>query len=127
MNRRTAFLTMLAVTTVLTLTACGTEDTDAPAKGSDKASVAAHPSPSTPAAEGGRPVIDLPSHVTHAFDWGTTGDSLKDAVLADTAQRIKAVDLAIAEQDPLHEAYRFYSEGTAARGERAVHSGVRRP
>ncbi|MGA5079602.1 hypothetical protein ACPC37_18710 [Streptomyces griseoincarnatus] len=37
-------------------------------------------------------------------------------MLADTAQRIKAVDLAIAEHDPLHEAYRFYSEGTAAAG-----------
>ncbi|MCA2200314.1 hypothetical protein [Streptomyces sp. SMS_SU21] len=118
MNRRTAFLAMLAVTTVLTLTACGTEDTDAPAKGSDKASVADQPSPSpsAPVFEGGRPVIDLPSDVTHAFDWGTTGDPLKDAVLADTAQRIRAVDLAIAEQDPLHEAYRFYSEGTAAAG-----------
>ncbi|MFC8402980.1 hypothetical protein ACFUG9_05100 [Streptomyces griseoincarnatus] len=61
-------------------------------------------------------MIDLPSDVTHAFDWGTTGDPLKDAVLADTAQRIRAVDLAIAEQDPLHEAYRFYSKGTAAAG-----------
>ncbi len=101
------------VAVVMTLTVCRGNDSDAPAKGSDKVSVAAQPSPSpspspsTPASEGGRPVIDLPSDVTHAFDWGTTGDPLKDAVLADTAQRIKAVDLAIAEQDPLHEAYRF--------------------
>ncbi|MEU2990400.1 hypothetical protein AB0N20_00700 [Streptomyces griseoincarnatus] len=97
------------VAVVMTLTACGGNDSDAPAKGSDKVSVAAQPSPSplTPASEGGRPVIDLPSGVTHAFDWGTTGDPLKDAVLADTAQGIKAVDLAIAEQDLVHEAYRF--------------------
>ncbi len=95
------------VAVVMPLTACGGNDSDAPAKGSDKVSVAAQPSPSTPAFEGGRPVIDLPSGVTHAFDWGTTGDPLKDAVLADTAQRIKAVDLAIAEQDLVHEAYRF--------------------
>jgi len=61
-------------------------------------------------------VIKLPSDVTHAFDWGATGDPVTDAVLTDTEQRIKAVDLAIAEQDPLHEAYRFYSEGTAAAG-----------
>ncbi|MFE2391493.1 hypothetical protein ACWDMR_14860 [Streptomyces althioticus] len=101
----------------MTLTACG-GNTDAPAKGSDKASAAAQPSPSSPGAvsDDGRPVIDLPSDVTHAFDWGTTDDTVEDAVLADTAQRIKAVDLAIAEQDPLHEAYRFYSEGTAAAG-----------
>ncbi|MEU9550749.1 hypothetical protein AB0D88_17140 [Streptomyces werraensis] len=37
MNRRTALLTTLAVTTALTLTACGSEDTDTPAKSSDKA------------------------------------------------------------------------------------------
>ncbi|MFF0808790.1 hypothetical protein [Streptomyces albogriseolus] len=118
MNPRRLVLATLALAVALTLTACGGNDTDAPAKGSDKASAAAQPlpSPSAPAADGGRPVIKLPSDVTHAFDWGTTGDPVKDAVLADTEQRIKAVDLAIAEQDPLHEAYRFYSEGTAAAG-----------
>ncbi|MFF1380325.1 hypothetical protein [Streptomyces sp. NPDC058308] len=37
-------------------------------------------------------------------------------MLADTEQYLKAVDLAIAEQAPLHKAYRFYAEGEAAAG-----------
>ncbi|MFI8210565.1 hypothetical protein [Streptomyces werraensis] len=54
--------------------------------------------------------------MTYTFEWPRTGDEDKDAVLSDSEQRIKAVDMAIAEQDPLHEAYRFYTEGTAAAG-----------
>ncbi|MGA5546474.1 hypothetical protein [Streptomyces pseudogriseolus] len=108
------FLGLVAL--AVTLTACGGSDTDAPAHGSDKASAAAQPSPSATAREGGRPVVELPSDVTYTFDWAKTGDPAKDAVLADTEQRIKAVDMAIAEQNPLHEAYRFYTEGTAAAG-----------
>ncbi|MFF1625368.1 hypothetical protein, partial [Streptomyces sp. NPDC058272] len=60
--------------------------------------------------------IELPSDLSYTFDWPKTGDKDKDAVLADSEQFIKAVDMAIAEQDPLHKAYRFYSEGTAAAG-----------
>ncbi|MFD5024492.1 hypothetical protein [Streptomyces sp. NPDC058373] len=58
----------------------------------------------------------MPSDVTYKFEWGRTGDPDKDAVLSDAEQRIRAVDMAIAEQDPLHGAYTFYSEGTAAAG-----------
>ncbi|PNV32956.1 hypothetical protein C1708_11990 [Streptomyces sp. DH-12] len=119
MNRRSAFLTTLAVIAAVPLTGCGGEGTDAPAKGSDKAAEVEEPTPpatSAAPASDGRPMIEMPSDVTYAFDWGKTGDPVKDAVLADSEQRIKAVDLAIAEQDALHEAYRFYSEGTAAAG-----------
>ncbi|MCI4141582.1 hypothetical protein ACPCIX_09895 [Streptomyces pseudogriseolus] len=105
------------VALAMTLTACGGNDTDAPAQGSDKASAAAQPSPSTSAsASAERPTIQLPADVTYTFEWPNTGDEDKDAVLSDSEQRIKAVDMAIAEQDPLHEAYRFYTEGTAAAG-----------
>jgi hypothetical protein len=101
----------------VTLTACGGNDTDAPAQGSDKASAAAQPSPTTSApASAERPDIQLPADVTYTFEWPKTGDEDKDTVLSDSEQRIKAVDMAIAEQDPLHEAYRFYTEGTAAAG-----------
>ncbi|MER7740172.1 hypothetical protein ABTX34_17945 [Streptomyces sp. NPDC096538] len=114
MNRRPALLALLTLSTALTLTACGSDDTDAPAKGSGEASkVQTSPSAS---ATSSRPVVELPSDVTYVFDWGSTGDPVKDAVLKDAEQRIKAVDMAIAEQDPLHEAYRFYFEGTAAAG-----------
>ncbi|WP_225653694.1 hypothetical protein [Streptomyces pseudogriseolus] len=101
----------------MTLTACGGNDTDAPAQDSDKAPAAAQPSPTTSAsASAERPDIQLPADVTYTFEWPKTGDEDKDAVLSDSEQRIKAVDMAIAEQDPLHEAYRFYTEGTAAAG-----------
>lgn len=61
----------------------------------------------------------MPSDVTYNFEWTKTGNADKDAVLNDAEQRIKAVDSAIAEQDPLHAAYRFYSEGAAAAGSQA--------
>ncbi|MFD4597778.1 hypothetical protein ACFWPQ_07020 [Streptomyces sp. NPDC058464] len=63
-----------------------------------------------------RPEIKLPSDLSYAFEWSKTGDEKKDAVLSDTEQFIKAVDMAIADQDPLDKAYRFYSEGEAAAG-----------
>ncbi|CAL9568975.1 hypothetical protein SUDANB15_04763 [Streptomyces sp. enrichment culture] len=123
MNRRPTLLAALALTATaaLTLTACGSDD-DSPSKDSDKIAGAdtrgekpASPtaSASTPA---GRPKIEVPSDVTYKFEWKKTGDPDKDAVLNDAEQRIKAVDMAIAEQDPLHDAYLFYSEGTAAAG-----------
>ncbi|MFD5649895.1 hypothetical protein [Streptomyces sp. NPDC127039] len=45
-----------------------------------------------------------------------TGDKEKDAVLADGEQSIKAVDLAVVNQDPLDKAYLYYYEGEAAAG-----------
>ncbi|WP_399942360.1 hypothetical protein ACGH52_24520 [Streptomyces sp. BBFR25] len=124
MNRRRptllAALTLTA-TAALTLSACGSDD-DSPAKGSDKiagADTSGDPSTSpseTAPAQPERPEIALPTDVTYKFEWGKTGDAVKDAVLHDAEQRIRAVDMAIAEQDPLHKAYRFYSEGEAAAG-----------
>ncbi|WP_406468539.1 hypothetical protein OH738_14620 [Streptomyces hirsutus] len=126
MNRRPTLLAALALTatTALTLSACGgsgdegsTEDKDSDKivgtdTGGEKSA-----SPSVSASDsGGRPKIELPADVTYKFEWKRTGDADKDAVLSDAEERIKAVDMAIAEQDPLHDAYRFYSEGTAAAG-----------
>ncbi|MEU9355111.1 hypothetical protein AB0D65_29955 [Streptomyces griseoloalbus] len=123
MNRRPTLLAALALTATaaLTLSACGSDD-DSSAKDNDKIAGAdtggeESPSPSASApASADRPKIELPSDVTYKFEWEKTGDPAKDAVLSDAEQRIKAVDMAIAEQDPLHEAYRFYSEGVAAAG-----------
>ncbi|MGB9995037.1 hypothetical protein ACPMJQ_10675 [Streptomyces pseudogriseolus] len=113
MNRRTAFLTTLAVTTALTLTACGNDDTDAPAKGSDKATGVEAPTSSAPVSDD-RPEIELPGDISYTFDWPKTGDKEKDAVLADSEQSIKAVDQAIVNQNPLDKAYLYYNEGEAA-------------
>ncbi|MEU1313901.1 hypothetical protein [Streptomyces tibetensis] len=121
MTRRPTLLAALTLTAAaaLTLSACGSDDSS---KGKDNDKIAGadtgdeaspSPSPSGPAA-GGRPKIELPSDVTYEFQWKKTGDPQKDAVLNDAEQRIRAVDMAIAKQNSLDKAYRFYSEGTAA-------------
>ncbi|MGQ4376392.1 hypothetical protein ACN6K9_006719 [Streptomyces sp. SAS_267] len=122
MNRRSRLFATAAVgaSAVLVLTACGgggdkpkANDKIAGADTGDKASA----TPSASATQStGRPKIELPSDLTYTFEWPKTGDKGKDAVLSDSEQFIKAVDMAIAVQDPLHKAYRFYSEGTAAAG-----------
>ncbi|MFC8735455.1 hypothetical protein [Streptomyces sp. NPDC057176] len=111
----------LTATAALTLSACGSDDSSDKGKdkiaGADTGSSTPSASPTASASsEPGRPKIELPADVTYKFEWDKTGDPVKDAVLHDAEQRIKAVDMAIAEQDPLHEAYRFYSEGEAAAG-----------
>ncbi|MFF4539531.1 hypothetical protein [Streptomyces aureus] len=121
MNRRSRLLTTVAVgaSAALLLTACGgggdKPKTNDKIAGADTGSKSPSPS-ATPTQDPGRPKIELPSDLTYTFEWPKTGDKEKDAVLSDSEQFIKAVDMAIAEQNPLHEAYRFYSEGTAAAG-----------
>jgi hypothetical protein len=120
-NRRPTLLTAaLTAAAALLLSACGSSD-DGP-KANDKIAgvdggtkQSASPTASaSPALD--RPEIELPADVTYKFEWAKTGDPNKDAVLNDAEQRIRAVDMAIAEQDALHAAYRFYSEGEAAAG-----------
>ncbi|CAL9436375.1 hypothetical protein SUDANB32_02153 [Streptomyces sp. enrichment culture] len=114
MNRRTAFLTTLAVTTALTLTACGSDQPDTSAKGGDKATEATTPSSSaSTSASDGRPKIELPADVKLTFEGGETGDPVKDAILADNAERMRAVDAAITGTDPKGEALAFYNTGKA--------------
>ncbi|MBW8802034.1 MAG: hypothetical protein JF597_53525 [Streptomyces sp.] len=108
------------VTAALLLAGCGGGDGDK-SKSNDKIAgadtgVSASASPSASAASAGRPKITLPSDLTYTFEWAKTGNEKKDAVLGDTEQFIKAVDMAIAKQAPLDNAYRFYSEGLAAAG-----------
>jgi hypothetical protein len=114
----------LAASAALSLSACGSDDSpegkgNNKIAGADTGSKLSAPPSASGSATDGRPKIALPSDVTYKFEWTKTGSADKDAVLKDAEQRIKAVDLAIAEQDPLHTAYRFYSEGTAAAGSQA--------
>ena len=121
MNRRPTLLAALALTATaaLTLSACGSDDDTKP-KDNDKIAGAdtgdkKSPSPSESApASADRPKIELPSDLSYTFDWPKTGDEEKDAVLADGEQSIKAVDLAIVNQDALDKAYLYYYEGEAA-------------
>jgi hypothetical protein len=119
MIRRSSRLlpSLVAATTALFLVAaCGADEE--PPKRNDKIAGAGTDTSSSPTAataeDAARPKIDLPSDLTYTFEWSRTGDAAKDALLDDGQQFIKAVDMAIAEQNPLHQAYRFYSEGEAA-------------
>ncbi|MFI5570688.1 hypothetical protein ACIA6T_25775 [Streptomyces sp. NPDC051740] len=101
------------------LSACGSDD-GSTAKDNEKAA-GAHTDTEKPASPSGavsasadRPRIELPSDLSYTFDWPKTGDEEKDAVLADGEQSIKAVDLAIVNQDALDKAYLYYYEGEAA-------------
>ncbi|WP_371662306.1 hypothetical protein [Streptomyces sp. NBC_00280] len=112
-------------TAALLMSACGGGDGETASSNSDKGSVAepvgeasaSHTaSTADSAVSADRPKIELPSDLTYTFEWPKTGDAGKDAVLSDSEHFIKAVDMAIAKQDPLNEAYLFYSEGEAAAG-----------
>lgn len=121
--RRPTLLAALTLTAAaaLTLSACGSDDSPS----SDEDRIAgADTGGSTPSAssttsepsESDRPKIELPADLSYTFEWPKTGDKEKDAVLADSEQSIKAVDLAIVNQDALDKAYLYYYEGEAAAG-----------
>ncbi|WP_225861050.1 hypothetical protein [Streptomyces triticiradicis] len=102
---------------MLLLTACGgggdkpkTNDKIAGADTGNKTSA----SPTASATRStGRPKIELPSDLTLTFEGAKTGDSTKDAVLADSAERMRAVDAAITGTDPKGEAIEYYNTGKA--------------
>ncbi|AKZ57868.1 putative lipoprotein [Streptomyces ambofaciens ATCC 23877] len=122
-RRRPTLLAALTLTTAaaLTLSACGSDDGPSgdndKIAGADTGSSAPAASPTASAAsQPDRPKIELPSDLSHTFEWPKTGDQQKDAVMADTEESIKAVDLAIVKQDALDKAYLYYYEGEAAAG-----------
>ncbi|MFI9826482.1 hypothetical protein ACIHIX_02245 [Streptomyces sp. NPDC051913] len=122
MNRRPTLIAALTLTAAaaLTLSACGSDDSskddnDKIAGADTGGGVSASPTASASTAAN-RPKIELPSDLSYAFDWPKTGNQDKDAVLADGEQSIKAVDLAIVNQDALDKAYPYYYEGEAAVG-----------
>ncbi|MFD4261262.1 hypothetical protein ACFWR9_27455 [Streptomyces sp. NPDC058534] len=122
-RRRPSLLAALTLTAAaaLTLSACGGDDSSSDAKdkiaGADTGSSTPSASPDTSEpSTADRPEIELPSDLSYKFEWPKTGDKDKDAVLADSEQSIKAVDLAIVNQDALDKAYLYYYEGEAAAG-----------
>jgi hypothetical protein len=120
-RRRPTFLAALTLTATaaLTLSACGSDDkasgeNDKIAGADTGSEASASPSSSaTSAADNGRPKIDLPSDLKLVFEDTETGDPVKDAVLADSAERMRAVDAAITGTDPKAEALGFYNTGKA--------------
>lgn len=119
MTRRPRLLTTAAAaaTAALLLTACGGDDNDAKANdeiaGADTSAEASSTPTPSPSATDGRPEIELPSDVELTFEDAETGDPVKDAVLADSAERMRAVDAAITGTDPKGEALGFYNTGKA--------------
>ncbi|MFG3017006.1 hypothetical protein ACGFZQ_00345 [Streptomyces sp. NPDC048254] len=123
MTRRSRLLTTATagVTAALLLAGCGGGDGDK-SDSNDKitgadtgasASTSASPSASASAVTGGRPKITLPSDMTLTFEGGQTGDAVKDAVLADGAERARAEDAAITGTDPKGEGLAYYNTGKA--------------
>ncbi|MFF0540064.1 hypothetical protein ACWDF1_19665 [Streptomyces coelicoflavus] len=118
MNRRPTLLAAaLTAVAALSLSACGGGDDST--EGNDKIAgadtrEAASTSPSkSPSPASNRPEIKLPSDLTMTFEDGKTGDPVKDAVLADSADRMRATNAAIAGTDPKAEALNFYNAGRA--------------
>ncbi|MET9253193.1 hypothetical protein [Streptomyces sp. NPDC003717] len=114
----TAAATLLATTTLL-LTACGSSSDDAP---SDKSPIAGadtgSSTPATPSATAtadniDRPSLKLPADVKNVFEGGTSGDPVKDAVLADNERMINSIDEAITVDANEHPALKFYNKDNA--------------
>ncbi|MFD4813776.1 hypothetical protein ACFWNK_35785 [Streptomyces sp. NPDC058417] len=104
----------------LLLAGCGGGDEGAGGSGKDdriagaetgvSASVSASPSPDR---DSGRPEITFPSDAKNVFEDAKTGDPVKDAVLADNARSVNAIDEAIFAGNTDTEALGFYNTGKA--------------
>ena len=119
-NRRPTLLAAIALTAAaaLSLSACGSDDSSKD-KDNDKIAGAdtgeeKSASPSASAAAAGRPKIELPSDLTHTFTPEGSDDAVKNAVLKDNAEFIRALDAAIVAQNPRLPALEFYTEGEGA-------------
>ncbi|MEU0766915.1 hypothetical protein [Streptomyces albogriseolus] len=114
MNRRPTLLTALALTATaaLTLSACGSDNDKAGGTQADGGNKRASVSTSA-ATSPDRPKIALPADLELTFEGGETGDPVKDAILADNAERMRAVDAAITGTDPEGKALAFYNTGKA--------------
>ncbi|MGW4908158.1 hypothetical protein [Streptomyces sp. NPDC004270] len=118
-SRRLLTTATAGVTAALLLAGCGggdgdKSDSNGKIAGADTgASASASPSASASASSDGRPKITLPSDVKLTFEGGQTGDAVKDAVLADNAEMMRAVDAAIAGTDPKGEGVGYYTTGKA--------------
>ncbi|MCZ4118607.1 hypothetical protein [Streptomyces sp. H39-S7] len=107
----------LVMATALALTACGGDDNSSktiPGAQTTPPTPTATTTTAAPTASAQRPTITLPSDVKDVFEGGQTGDPVKDAVLLDNAEGIKAVDAAIVAGKATTPDVRFYYEGEGA-------------
>ncbi|GAA3086003.1 hypothetical protein ACFQ0X_14900 [Streptomyces rectiviolaceus] len=119
MNRPLRLATVaLTASAALLLTSCGSGDDES--KDNDKIAGAEQEggekstSPSaSPSGDSNRPEIKLPADLTMTFESPRTGDAVKKAVLADNAERMRAVNAAITGTDPQSKAVGYYNTGKA--------------
>ncbi|KUN01553.1 hypothetical protein AQI95_31720 [Streptomyces yokosukanensis] len=117
--RRPRLLTTAAAgaAALLLLSGCGGGGGGSKSKdkisGADPGAVSSASPTASATSSSGRPKITLPSDLTLTFEDSNTGDAVKDAVLADSAERLRAVDAAIAGTDPKGEAVAYYNTGKA--------------
>ena len=119
MKRRTLpTATALAAAAALLLTACGSDNDNSKASnktGQADAGRSASASPSAPASPAAdRPRIELPAGDTLTFSPEHAGDPVKNAVLRDNAELIRAIDAAIGAQNPRLRALEYYTKGEGA-------------
>lgn len=119
-TRPTTATAAAALTAAVTLLLSGCGGSDSEDSGKDKiagadtgASASASPSPSASADGIDRPEIKLPSDVKNVFEGDSTGDPVKDAVLADNERMINSIDEAITVDAEEHPALKFYSKDNA--------------
>ncbi len=121
--RRTLTLTALTATTALLLTACGgsggdsgggTDDIKGADTGSGGPSAAASASASSAASGAKRPAITLPGSFRLTFENWTSGDAVKQAVLDDAREELRAGYAAIIADNPDSTAVTFYDSAGVA-------------
>ncbi|MET7509552.1 hypothetical protein [Streptomyces albidoflavus] len=94
-----------AVTAAVVLTGCGGGQAE-PDDGEESGAAAS---------AGARPGLDLPDDVELSFASDTPSDARHAAALGDAENYLRALAHGIVAQAPEDDAYRFYSEGQAAR------------
>ncbi|MEV5939117.1 hypothetical protein [Streptomyces sp. NPDC051994] len=119
-HKATTAAAALAAAGALLLTGCGGSskggDSKKIAGAGSTSSASATPSASASAAAdaANRPKVVLPADVKHVYEGGKTGDPVKDAVLADNAQNLEAIDAAITgDQSSAGAALKFYNKDKA--------------
>ncbi|MGP3951637.1 hypothetical protein [Streptomyces sp. 7N604] len=106
----------LAVAASMTLTACSddAQSTDNDKIAGAESSSESSSSSASPSDDGiDRPEINLPKDVKNIFEERQTGDTEKDAVLADNERRINSIDDAVLRADLKSPALSFYSADAA--------------